>query len=191
MTQLFGVTTSETESKSKSSNIKFILIAVACAAAALFGLYYFGYQQGVKHVEQQVIELNKQHEIKIDELQNEHTKTVTSITTKYAVEVNQLNEQIATLQDDKEKYQYYIGTYVPATQHTIVPNGFIVWHDRAARGDRLDQIVLQDKLDNPSQYTYNDVMYAVGYNYSQANLCYTRLDALQSIVKDFLNQQNK
>ena len=172
-------------------NIKHVLFAAAAIVVALFGLYYYGYSNGVQHVEQQVAELNKQHEQKIEVMQKEHNKIVTSITTKYTVDINQLHEQVNVLQNDKEKYQYYISTYVPSAQQSIIPNGFVMWHDRAARGDRLDQIIIQDEMNKLSNYTYNDVMYAVGYNYSQANVCYARLNALQEIVKDFLNQQQK
>ena len=173
--------------------MKYMLIAFAVIVVFLCGGSYFlynkGYQNGVQFVEAQVAELNKEHELKIEQLQKQHNEYVQSIELKYTYQVGQLNEQVAELEKNKTLYDKYIGTYIPSNQYNYVPNGFVLWHDRAAKGERLDKIVLQDQLDNPSKYTFNDTMYAVGYNYTQANVCFTKLTSLQNIVKDYMKKQ--
>ena len=176
-------------------NIKTTIIAVVCAIGLLSGIGYWlydkGYSNGINYTKDQVELLNEQHKQKIDALQKSHNKQLVDVAAKYAIEVDQLTEQVKQLENNKTEYDQYIGTYIPQQQYNYVPNGFVVWHDRAAKGERLDKIVLQGQLDNPSEYTYNDAMYAIGYNYTQANVCFKRLDALQTIVRDFLAKQPK
>ena len=172
-----------------------MLIAAVVAIIALSGGCYYmynkGYDNGVQYVETQVAQLNKEHELKIEQLQQQHSEYVKNLELKYSYQVGQLNDQVTELQKNKTLYDKYIATYTPSSQYNYVPNGFVVWHDRAAKGERLDKIVLQDKLDDPSKYTFNDAMYAVGYNYTQANVCFARLTNLQNIVKDYINKQSK
>ena len=174
---------------------KQFIITLVCALVLMVGggyyLHHQGYSQGIEYSKQQVDLLNEQHEQKIEALPKQHEEYVQSVVLKYTYEVGQLTEQVQQLQNDKNTYNQYIGTYIPSSQYNYVPNGFVVWHDRAAKGERLDKIVLQNNLDDPSKYTYNDAMYAVGYNYTQANVCFTRLGALQTIVKNYLDKQGK
>ena len=175
--------------------MKRVLITLAIVLVILTGggyyLYNWGYTCGIDYSQQQVEILNEQHTQKIEQLQKQHNEYVSSIVLKYTREVDQLSSQVNELQKDKTTYEQYIGTYVPSNQYNYVPNGFVIWHDRAVKGERLDKIVLQNKLDDPSKYTYNDAMYAIGYNYTQANICFTKLDALQTVVKNYLEKQQK
>ena len=119
-------------------SVKQIIITIICIVSLLYGagycVYNWGYNTGVQDVEAEVDQLNEQHKQAIATLQNQHDQVVQQITNRYVVEVDQLNQQVIALQQDKQQYDQYIGSYIPQQQYNYVPNGFVVWHDRAAKG---------------------------------------------------------
>ena len=171
------------------TNIKNIIIAVCVAISVLVTAFYMtyktGYENGVQYVQDEVERLNNEWEAKVKTAQLEHDKVLTDVYASHNQSMVELKKQIETLTKDQLKTEAILKQY---KSEGYVPKGFVLWHDRASQGHRLDVIVGED-MDKPSNYTFNDVMMVIGNNYNQYNVCRTKLTSLQEIVRSFVKEQ--
>lgn len=171
------------------ANIKNIIIAICVAISVLIFAFYttynVGYDNGVQYLKSEVDKVNEKWESKVKNAQLEHDKTLKTVYENHNKSMVELKKQIETLTKDQIRTESILKQY---KSEGYVPKGFVLWHDRASQGHRLDVMVGND-MDKPSEYTFNDVMMVIGNNYNQYNVCRTKLTSLQEIVRSFIKEQ--
>ena len=171
-------------------DLKIGLISGAAVAVGLlfagWWIYDSGYDNGVAYVNETVANERIQWQAKINELQANNDTTVATITANHKTTVEQLNKQIETLKANPKIVTKYITKTTPCT----VTNGFALLHDRAATNVPLTTMV-PDNVDQPSEYSLDDVANTVAINYHDCNVCLDRLKALQEIIKQYQNKQQQ
>ena len=170
-------------------DIKTTAIAVCAVVGiltfAFYKTYDIGYDNGVEYMKTEVEKLNTAWETKVSSSQKEHDDKVKEIYISHTHSISELKKQIEVLTTDKIKTETVLKQY---KTEGYVPNGFVLWHDRASQGNRLD-VMVGENVGTTSKYTFNDVMMVIGNNYNKYNVCKSKLDSLQEIVKDYIEKQ--
>lgn len=159
-------------------------VAVLCVAIGCWFLYNKGYNAGVDYVNSQVQSQRDSWIAEVQQLQSQHDKQVIELQTKYKTDIQQLNKQITTLKNNPKIIEKYIPEYIG------VPSTFVLLHDRCALGQPLDTMIIDSAL-NPQNYTLTDVGNTIAYNYNICNQCITKLTTLQTIVKQYIDKQQR
>ena len=171
---------------------KAIIIAIICGIFGIGGLGWYvydnGYDNGVSYVNAQVAAERLQWQKKINELQINSDSKIANITAQHNNTVKQLNDQIQHLKDHPKIITKYIDKQIPCT----ITKGFVTIHDRAVNNIPLNTM-LPDDLDvnEKTSLTLQDVSNTVVSNYYNCNICIERLNALQSVIKQYIERQQQ
>lgn len=170
---------------------------ILCGALGLGGIifaanwyidsvYDDGYQAGVQYVSDQVEQQKQQWNEQVQTIQKDHEVTIASMVGNYRNQIDKLNAQIDTLKNNPKIITKYI------TVDSKVPQGFVLWHDRAVQNTPFDMMIdEQENCNAESSYTLTQAATTIASNYINCNTCYQRLSALQEVVNDFIAKQNQ
>lgn len=162
-----------------------LLIVIATGIVCVTGykyIYNSGYDAGVLFVSDQVRVEKAKWEASINTLQKQHEAEIAKLNAQHDNTIRRLNDQIDTLKKNPTIITKYMNPSDPVSE------GFIVWHNRCAKGQPLNTFL---PAPTTNKYTIGDVANHVAINYNNCNKCIDRLTKLQAIVNDFIEKQNK
>lgn len=162
--------------------VKYIFGGFAIAFI-LGSLYYTGYSNGKQSVEDRVNAANVEWQAKLDKLQHQYDIDVAKIQSDHHIEVEKFKQQISNIKANPKIITKYV------TDTDTVPYGFVLLHDRCVKGVPLNTMI--DELGVKKSYKLTDVSNVIAYNYSQCNIAFARLNALQTVVKNYIEKQEK
>lgn len=166
------------------STIKVILLSAAAVFAILYGTYNFGYKNGVTEVSQTIAAERVVWESKVKNVETEFNNYKIELEAKHKTEVSEYEKQITALRDNPKIVTKYITKEVP------VPCTFELLHNRLVDGTPINTMI-PDGYTCSKDYSLSDFSNVLITNYSNCRLAMQRLEALQKIVKDYQEKQNK
>ena len=153
---------------------------VVCIGAKV--LYDRGYNDGVAFTQGKIDSERAAWEAKISDIQASNDKAISDLTNNYKVKISELNNQIIRYKSNKTIITKYV-------TNDKITNGLSVLHDRLASQQDLSLPV--DKPNEPSDNTYSDLANVLTINYNTCNQAITKLNTLQSIVKQYQQSQSE
>jgi len=170
------------------NNLKIFAI-LGVVIASIFGcryLYNKGYDNGVAEITAKITAEKIQWEKKVSELQNDNDRKIELIEKEYAQKVTTLNSEI----DKLRKNPKVIKQYIPIDSN--ISKGTVLLHDRLACGVGINEVIPDDiDVSLESEYGVTDLVNTVAVNYNNCNQCIEKLTTLQTIVKQFMEKQQK
>lgn len=153
---------------------------IVCFGAKL--LYDRGYNDGVAYTQGKLDNERIAWETKITDIQTSNDKAINELTNKYKVKISELNNQITRYKNNKTIITKYV-------TNDNITNGLSVLHDRLASQQDLSLPI--DKPNELSDNTYYDLANVLTINYNTCNQAITKLNTLQSIIKQYQQSQGE
>ena len=167
------------------SNWKTVVLAIFVALSIASASYIKGRDDGVQLTEYKVLQERNEWQALVEAEKEKYQTSLKVLEDKHAVESNKLQEQITILQNNPN----IIERYVPIEHNSKLPYGLVLWHDRLVKGEAINTM-LPDNFQQTCDYTINDLGGVLSANYTTCRECMTKLETLQSVVKEYLERQN-
>lgn len=164
------------------------IVIIGCGVALncyIDSVYNDGYTAGIDYANTTIDKLNDDWNLRVKQIQYQYNKQLNDVNVKYHEELTAVNKQLDNLTNNPK----IVTRYVTKTEY-VIPQGFVLWHDRACQS-----IDLNDSIDIDTQakssYTLSDAATTIAANYTKCNLCISRLTALQDLVRSYIDKQNQ
>lgn len=166
------------------SVFKTILVSTVAAVCLSFVSYRYGYSNGTIETETNIEKERTEWVSKVEAVQKEFDKYKTRVESKHKTETEAYERQIKVLRDNPKIITKYI------TKEVRVPCGFEILHNRLVDGIPIDRMI-PENYSCSREHSLSEVSEVITRNYSNCRLAMERLDALQSVVKKYMDEQKK
>ena len=161
--------------------MKQFLFAIAATLITIYVSYMVGYDKAVAVITNQVNAERIEWQEKVSKLESKFNEYRLNVETKHRFEVEDYKKQVQVLKDNPTVITKYI------TKEVQVPCQFNLLHDRLVDGVPINTMIPDDYQCKPC--TLSDVSTVLAQNYANCRLAMQRLEALQSVVKEFQAKQ--
>lgn len=165
--------------------MKKILIGIVLCVICCGTIYTKGKSDGARLMEDKLNSERLNWTAQIETQKKQFRTEVDKVQKEYLTKEHKLKAQIKSLKDNPK----VITKYISVDDNTKLPYGLILWHDRLVMNTPLNQF-LPDAVPL-KDYTMYDLSNTLAYNYNTCNECMNKLTALQEIVKQYMEKQNK
>ena len=166
------------------SVFKTLIVSAIVTVCLSFVSYRFGYSNGTKETKTNIEKERTEWVSKVEAVQKEFGAYKTSVDTRHKTETESYKRQIKVLRDNPKVITKYI------TKEVQVPCGFEILHNRLVDGIPIDRMI-PEHYSCPKERTLTEVSEVIARNYSNCRLAMERLDALQTVVKNYMDGQKK